>query len=666
MDGIVHTRRRNLIEFLQWLSTEMASCFPSLTVEAQNVRKWAEELEQMTYRIAFVGTFSVGKSTLLNALLEEELFPMHILPTTPTAVLYRHTPGQARVVLRQQGQPEEEVLLDVPAPDGGTSELAHRVYRVLQAKFDELNARYREVDTGTMPGERPPFFEIEVGYPLGAHVDGLLLVDMPGTEDLSVMRRDILLTYLPLMDAVVFVFSAGQPMREGERKFLHTLWHDYGLRTIFPVLNKIDTIPTSQESEATRERVAENIRAEVGQPLPVYPLSSFWALTAVRWRKEREGKPSRDHEETEQEVFLRFKYKGDPEALWADSGVEELRRDIWRFVESDERWRKQIEGIKTKVEQQVFERMARRIEQARKLLETPQKELETLRLKAKEVEHHLDILKCTQRQVEATARPLPNKWNKLLEEEVGGAYLEMAERVAESALPVAKGKGDKEEKKKRIVAVIEDGWFKFWRERLETVVVQVQNDINALYHQAQKGVQDAEERINRELPGGITVDLPPLDMPEKLELSTEWRGKGAAAALGAGLGGLLGGPLGAAIGVAIGGAIGHAIDSKKAEEDFKSKVMDVIIEYRGDAMDYITKNLDERLQQCHSDITNQLQNIINNTQAQLQELRRQAELTETEKKKKEKDLQSMEREKRELEERWAAIWNGDTGRPHNP
>ena len=83
----------------QQLETEIASTLQQLNAllasspSIQNIEQLLADIKNDYYTIVVVGEFKHGKSTLVNALLEESLMPVDVTPTTATinAVFYGQT-----------------------------------------------------------------------------------------------------------------------------------------------------------------------------------------------------------------------------------------------------------------------------------------------------------------------------------------------------------------------------------------------------------------------------------------------------------------------------------------------------------------------------------------------------------------------------------------------
>ena len=220
------------------------------TQEDQDVlRQSIEQLDDL-FMLVVVGEFNAGKSAFINALLGRRVVQEGVTPTT------------TRIVILRYGETEERTVL---------SEDQH----VLALPLDALA-------------------EISI-------------VDTPGTN--AVIRRHEALTseFVPRSDLVLFITSADRPFTESERQFMERI-RDWGKKVVL-VINKRDTVQTTEDLAQIEAFVSENARALLGVAPEVFAVSARAALRA------KQGEP----------------------ALWPESHFEPLERFIYGTL--DERGR---------------------------------------------------------------------------------------------------------------------------------------------------------------------------------------------------------------------------------------------------------------------------------------------------------------------------------------
>jgi GTPase SAR1 family protein len=209
-----------------------------------------EQLQNEMFTLVVIGQFKRGKTTLINALLGEDLLPTAIIPLTSIIT-----------ILYYGDEPRLTVFFA-----SGTSQVISR---------DDL-ASY--VTEEANPKNEKGVERVEIAYPSAYLKSGLRIVDTPGIASVHGHNTKTTYDYLPEADAAIFMLSADLPITEAELRFLHDI--KGSLAKIVFVQNKIDTV-SAQELEASLAFTKRVVEEAMGaQQLIFYPLSARQALEA--------------------------------------------------------------------------------------------------------------------------------------------------------------------------------------------------------------------------------------------------------------------------------------------------------------------------------------------------------------------------------------------------
>ena len=198
---------------------------------AKSIGETIEKIANEHFEVAIVGEFKRGKSTLINALLGQEVLPADVLPATATLnrVTYSETPY---VMVEYKSGESERVGID---------QLENYVTKL----------SYESEKTAETVKQATVYYDTAF---CKNNVD---IIDTPGLNDDEQMTN-VTLSILPEIDAAVFVISANSPFSQFEKEFLEKrmLTSDMG-RIIFAV-NCFGTF--SKEDE---DRIVETVEKRI-------------------------------------------------------------------------------------------------------------------------------------------------------------------------------------------------------------------------------------------------------------------------------------------------------------------------------------------------------------------------------------------------------------------
>ncbi len=223
-------------------NTETLACLPP--AEIQGLR---QRLESNVFNLIVMGEFKRGKSSVINALIGEEVLPVGVIPLTAIATILEYGKTPSVQILFQDGtktQTEIPALWDFATEKGN-------------------------------PDNKKGVSEVHIHWPSPWLKSGMRLIDTPGIGSVHQHNSDVTYGLLPRADAVLLVLSVDQPIGQVEYNFLKQL-QDYAGR-IFILLNKTDLLTATDlaESQAFTLQVIEKVMVEA---VTLFPFSARLAL----------------------------------------------------------------------------------------------------------------------------------------------------------------------------------------------------------------------------------------------------------------------------------------------------------------------------------------------------------------------------------------------------
>lgn len=208
-----------------------------------------------------MGVTKRGKSTLVNALLEREddfVAPVDSAPATSMISTYKYSSEETATVLFQNGENETISYPEIRS----------------FVTVDENPNNVKQVESLVVEG---PFSGLDY---LSKSTDSKILIyDTPGAESIEENYDNILYSYIPRSDIILYAFTLNQPITKTDIEFIKNIRSVKGNSGgLILVLNKKDLLTDSQLSEAI-SYTKDILRNEGISPLPkIIPISASEAI----------------------------------------------------------------------------------------------------------------------------------------------------------------------------------------------------------------------------------------------------------------------------------------------------------------------------------------------------------------------------------------------------
>ncbi|MDP3509864.1 MAG: dynamin family protein [Candidatus Melainabacteria bacterium] len=261
---------------------------------ATRINLFSQKVEGSTFNLAVVGEFKRGKSTLVNALLGDNLLPMAVIPLTSitTTIVYG---SEIKVEVKFQSNQSSEITKE---------ELVNYV-----------------TESGN-PNNSKLVSTVEITHPAAILKDGVRLIDTPGIGSAFQHNTATTYDYLPEIDAAIFLFSADQPASHLELAFLKDI-HQFAPKT-FLVQNKIDHLSTEELAQSLNFLKQTITEQQNKEELVIYPISAKLALNR---RLKNIAETNDDGFDLLEQEILNFLIAGKAQTLIASS-AQRLSQEI--------------------------------------------------------------------------------------------------------------------------------------------------------------------------------------------------------------------------------------------------------------------------------------------------------------------------------------------------
>jgi ribosome biogenesis GTPase A len=200
---------------------------------------------QQDFSLVVVGNFKRGKSTLINALLGEEIVTTNVTPETVTINEISYG---------------DRLEIQICLLDGGKIKLEPK-----ELHSDLLNPIVEQL------ADKISHLSIKAPVPW---LKGICLVDTPGTGDIFNRFDRQVHDYLQKADAVIVVISALSPLSSSEQAFLNLSIFPQDFPKLFFVLNMLDFARSNEEAERLLKFTSDKI-------LSVFPQARMFGVSAL-------------------------------------------------------------------------------------------------------------------------------------------------------------------------------------------------------------------------------------------------------------------------------------------------------------------------------------------------------------------------------------------------
>lgn len=296
---------------LSGIFTEAETLFEKLesTEELQQLVKNSESLNRDSFKVLVIGEFKRGKSTVINALLGEEVLPAFATPCTAVINEIKYGEEKRAILHFADKLPE-------PMPKLADDVEAHIATYNKDGKIPPMEIPVDRIEEFVVipdPGKdqaesvaQSPFGLVEIYWPIDLCKNRVEIIDSPGLNEHGT-RTKVTMDYLAEVDAIVFVLSCHALASQTELQVISDSIIASGHEDIFFVCNRFDEV-----RERERDRLKDYAQKRLGEKTSlengIHFLSALNALDA--------------------------KLDNNPDAL-KESGFQDLEQHLVSFLVND-------------------------------------------------------------------------------------------------------------------------------------------------------------------------------------------------------------------------------------------------------------------------------------------------------------------------------------------
>lgn len=216
--------------------------------DIKKIKEWEKSLIKRIndpFNIVVIGDFKRGKSTLINALLGDNIVPTNVLPETVTINKISYGEKTACTAVLKNGK---KAKLDL-------KELKRKVLeRIISELPDEIE-----------------YIDVVQNNDLLKEIS---IIDTPGIGDIFNKFDEPVSEYLKYADALIYVVSAKSPLSFTEQSFISAAIMPQSFSRIFAVINMADCLENTEDIDKVAAFTSERIES-------IIPNASVFCVSAL-------------------------------------------------------------------------------------------------------------------------------------------------------------------------------------------------------------------------------------------------------------------------------------------------------------------------------------------------------------------------------------------------
>ena len=234
----------------QSILTTIEELKKSLNV-SQKLESIVEYLNSQTFSIGITGVMNAGKSTMLNALMGEEILGTSVVPETAnlTVVKYSKTPS-AKVFYwnKQEWNYIQKSSQSIDAMAKFVKETENHFkdnldeYILPNARVDEIAIDKLSEYTSAKDKKSNLVKSVLLGTSLEFLEDGIEIVDTPGLDDIIVQREEITKEYLSQCDVMIHLMNVSQSATLKDIEFIIDAVLYQNVTKVLIVITRVDMV----------------------------------------------------------------------------------------------------------------------------------------------------------------------------------------------------------------------------------------------------------------------------------------------------------------------------------------------------------------------------------------------------------------------------------------
>lgn len=234
------------------------------TQRSEIFKDLGSKLNDSRLKILVAGQFKHGKSTLVNALLGEEILPAYSTPCTAVITEIEYGEQKKAIISFKKKLAvipkglEPKVLAhigdrteNIPDMNLASDNLGEELEKYLAIPENEDDKEQKESVAES------PYACCKLFWPLELCKNDAMIIDSPGLNE-ATARDETTYTYVPQADMILHVLNAQQLFGKPDKEFIQKL-KIFGNPPLMFVVNRFDQLNTAKDQERVKQRALRDL-----------------------------------------------------------------------------------------------------------------------------------------------------------------------------------------------------------------------------------------------------------------------------------------------------------------------------------------------------------------------------------------------------------------------
>lgn len=250
----------------------------------EKLQELYEQLQNKDFKIAISGIFNAGKSSLINALLDNEFLGVSNAPETATLSIIKYA-NSPSVLVNFYNEDEFNAI----KTQASLNEDLNEIFNINYEKFESINIELDKLNDYTSANSKISVFVRDITISLNNEYlkNNINIIDTPGLDDVVISREQKSLEFLKKANCILYLMSATQALSIKDLEFLCNFVKNNQNTKLILVITKSDLVEQS-ELFKLKDYVQNKFKDELIKQ-DISPNFQLFSISSSEYKKNKDN-----------------------------------------------------------------------------------------------------------------------------------------------------------------------------------------------------------------------------------------------------------------------------------------------------------------------------------------------------------------------------------------